>query len=515
MSESKTFDVVIMGGGMAGSLMAISILRNNPSARIAIVEQSPMFHKKVGESTSDVTAIFLRRFDVDSILSKQIKKTGLRFLFNSKNNQDPANCSDFSSPSLRSVANGYQLNRGLFDEDLLWKAQEMGVKVYRPAEVVDWNYEAFNSEVDILQNGKQTKLKARWLVDASGRKGLVANRNGWREMSKAHPTASSWAHFSNVVRLDDVDKNKTKWWNKHCIGSRQFATSHILDKGYWVWYIPLQDETVSVGIVYDQRLINTEKRHPREHFFEFIKEHPILNKVVSPENAHGFRHLPYLPYLSKKYSLPGLALVGDAAAFLDPLFSPGMEFTSQQVLWLGPLIAKDIATEKYDVKAWWRYEKRFSDAFRTRFNLYVDRYFLMGDYRLFGLLTQLDTAGYYNTTIIPAALFPNYLKNVGYFPRWLSWVYNKIKYRLISLAEKRFQEGIVAEENLNGQSFSHACIPGGISVLWRGSLMMSYFILRYLRLEWDMFWALYMKKRSHAVNGDSEASREMLTSFSR
>lgn len=481
--ETLNYDVVIMGGGLAGSLTAINIIKHNPQARIAIIEQSSHFPKKVGESTSDITAIFMRRFGLNDILDKQIQKTGLRFFFNDETNEDLSRSSNYSSPSTKSIANGFQFNRGSFDEALLKKAKESGVDIFRPWKVVQWAYSEFQSSVEIHSEAEKKQISCRWLVDACGRQALVAKKMAWHKIYDSHPTASSWAHFSGLKRIDELDNDTSNWWNKRCIGNRQFATTHFLNTGYWVWHIPLHDNTVSLGIVYDKRIINKEEAHPRDYFFKFLKSHPTLKHIVKDATWENYRHLPHLPYTSDHIVQPGLALVGDAAGFVDPLFSPGMEFTCQQVLWLGPLIAKELQTKIYCTKSWKKYENLVLSGVLSRFNLYKDRYYLMGDCKTFALLSQLDFAGYYTNLIIPSALYPSFLKTVGVFPSWLSWIYNKIKYRLIRLTEKRARLGLNKKENLNLKTYSHARIPPNISVVWRGPFMMSLFIFRYLEAE--------------------------------
>ncbi|MEQ1878293.1 MAG: NAD(P)/FAD-dependent oxidoreductase [Bdellovibrionia bacterium] len=486
MMEENQYDVVIMGGGMAASILAISLKRKNPDAKMAIIEQNVEHPRKVGESTSDVTSIFLRRFGIDHVMQRQVKKTGLRFIFNTKDGVPMDQCSDYSSPSVLSVSNGFQVNRSTWDDDLNKEAARVGVKLHRPAQVLSWDYKPFDSSVTFKEGETTSTYKTRWLIDASGRRGLVATQMGWRKFHPEHPTASCWAHFSNLKTFTELDGDKSEWWNKACIGDRQNATSHIMGKGYWWWHIPLHDGTTSLGIVYDTRIIKLDGQNPREWFFNFIKTDSRLAAMYDGATWVNYRHLPYLPFYSEVYSKPGLALIGDAACFIDPLFSPGMELTTHQILQLTPLISEEMQTRKYSQRKWSKYERVISRMFRTRFYLYIDRYYLHGDFRLFGLLTQLDFAGYYFFKIIPAAVFPDWLRIPLAF-NWLSdLMYHICKRRLLHWAKIREENGIADLENSGGKQYSHAMIPQGSRKLWHGIFMFGLFFKRYFQMEGEM-----------------------------
>ncbi|OYZ13018.1 MAG: hypothetical protein B7Y39_18305 [Bdellovibrio sp. 28-41-41] len=443
MDNSEKYDIITMGAGMAASILVINILRQRPETRVAMIETSTEFPKKVGESFSDVTAIFFNRFNVDHILKRQQRKAGLRFIFHDEATKKITDASDYSSPSILSEANGFQVNRSTFDNDLLSYAQELGAEVLRPAHVMDFNYSAFNSQVTVKIGEEIKTLRTTWLVDSSGRQGIVTKKWNWRMPANQLMTASSWAHFENVKKISSID-------------DRHYATTHFMGEGYWVWTIPLSDNTVSIGIVYDQRILKTNGMHPKDFFFQFIKNHPSLSELTSEATGTGFKHYPHLPYTSRKYREPGLALIGDAAAFVDPLFSPGMEFNSQQSLWLAPLILDHLKTGHYCERSWLKYEKLFSQAFEDRILLYENRYALMGDQELYGLMTQLNFAGYYMFVIHPSVLFPNLLKYPARFNPIIRPFYKKFRERMLYLYYKRKELGITSKINYKRKTFSFA-----------------------------------------------------------
>jgi flavin-dependent dehydrogenase len=472
-----------MGAGMAASILVIQILRERPGTRVAMIESSTEFPKKVGESFSDVTALFFNRFNVDSILNRQVKKTGLRFIFHDQQTKSIKDASDYSSPSILSIANGRQVNRSTFDGDLLKYAEELGAEVIRPAHVMDFNYSAFNSTVTVKVGEEIKTLRTTWLVDSSGRAGIIAKKWNWRMPATQLMTASSWAHFENVKMISSIDGDKSIHWNKWCIGDRHYATTHFMGEGYWVWTIPLSDNTVSIGIVYDQRILKTNGMHPKDFFFKFVKDHPSLSELTSEANGTGFKHYPHLPYTSRKYREPGMAMIGDAAAFVDPLFSPGMEFNSQQSLWLAPLILDHLNSGHYCERSWSRYEKLFAQAFEDRILLYEKRYALMGDQELYGLMTQLDFAGYYTFVIHPSVLFPKLLRYPARFNPVIRPFYNWFRQRMLFLYEKRKELGITTRVNHKRKTFSWARVPQKPFIYFYALWLSYLWLSRYVRME--------------------------------
>lgn len=483
MDTSTKYDIITMGAGMAASILVINILRERPGTRVAMIEQSTEFPKKVGESFSDVTAIFFNRFKVDHILKRQQRKTGLRFIFHDEATRKITDASDYSSPSILSLANGFQVNRSTFDNDLLAYAQELGADVLRPAQVIDFNYSAFNSQVTVKMGEEIKTLHATWLIDSSGRQGIVTKKWNWRLPANQLMTASSWAHFENVKKISSIDGHKSIHWDTWCIGDRHYATTHFMGEGYWVWTIPLSDNTVSIGIVYDQRILKTNGKHPKDFFFEFIKNHPSLGELTSDAKGTGFKHYPHLPYTSRKYREPGLALIGDAAAFVDPLFSPGMEFNSQQSLWLAPLILDHLKTGHYCERSWMKYEKIFSQAFEDRILLYEKRYALMGDQELYGLMTQLDFAGYYTFVIHPSIVFPKLLKYPARFNPVIRPFYNWFRNRMLFLYWKRKELGITTKANYKKKTFSFARVPSRPYIYFYAHFLSFLWLTRYVRME--------------------------------
>ena len=172
--DNKEFDIIILGGGIASTLLTISLLKKSPKFKVLIIEKASEYPVKIGESTSDITALFLRRLGIDLILKQHVKKTGLRFLFNESGGKELEDVSEFSSPTFPGPNNGFQFDRKKFDEQLLTEAKQLGATVYRPATIKSFRSESFKTELKVSLNNEDIEVSSRWFIDASGRSRLYS-----------------------------------------------------------------------------------------------------------------------------------------------------------------------------------------------------------------------------------------------------------------------------------------------------------------------------------------------------
>lgn len=491
MSKSR-YDIVVVGGGLAGSLMAISLKRKNPAISILIIERCSEFPAKLGESSAEITGLFFNRFQIPHILKKQIQKTGLRFLFNESNSADFSKMDEFSSPSVRSIANGYQFNRQEFDEDLIREAEKLGAEILRPAELISFQFEKFNSRLRIRFEGIESEIAATWVIDASGTERIAGKAMNWKAETGFH-TATCFAHFENLRPHSDWDNAENTFWKTKAIGSKEESTIHFLREGCWWWYIRLNNQTTSIGIVYDKTMHQPED--PQKFFEEFIRNDAQLNFITAGSSHSPVRHLAELPYLSKKLYAEGLAVIGDAAAFVDPLFSPGIEFMVQQSIWLTGLLADYFEKNEMQFAKWNRYEKRFLKAFRNRILIYRDRYKIMGSYDLFSNWVQFDFFGYFSFTVIPSVVFPKRMKFPPAFGFPLSAIYLFVTKRYLKIAARRKKQNRISAALRKPVSLSHVGIPSGIRLYVKPLQLFGIWFGNFMRIvfsEWK--WRISGKK---------------------
>ncbi|MGB0582315.1 MAG: NAD(P)/FAD-dependent oxidoreductase [Limisphaerales bacterium] len=328
-SEETEFDVVIMGGALAGSATAILLLDKDPSLRILILERSEQLGRRVGEATVEVSTFFLQRCLglTHHLHQEHLVKNGLRFWFANELTQEIPDCSEIGGRYLARVS-AYLVDRAKLDEAALKRSVDLGAKLRRPAQVADIELNEGGTQIITLKDGKT--LRARWVVDASGVAAILARKNDWYETNEDHPISACWARWRGCINWEDpMLAREYPEWNKRCFGLRGTATNHLMGDGWWAWWIPLRGDEISIGVVFDQRRVQWSKEgRQADRLKAFLMKHPVGAKLLSDaECVDGDVHFRSNPaWCSQRISGDGFALVGDAAGFLDPFYSPGLDW---------------------------------------------------------------------------------------------------------------------------------------------------------------------------------------------
>lgn len=405
------YDVVIVGGALAGASAAILLLRDQPQLRVLIAEKSSAFGRRVGEATVEISGYFLCRvLGLTQYLNEShLVKQGMRFWFANAETQTLADCSEIGGKYLSRVP-AFQVDRSALDEEVLKRAKAMGAEVWRPASVgkiqltpgglqkVEVKFPNGNIE-HRTSNGETKTITARWVIDASGVAALLARQEGWFRQNTEHPTTAVWARWTGVKDWDGLElARKFPEWSAECFGIRDTATNHLVGPGWWAWVIPLKGGDVSIGVVFDQRLVDfPEGGALGDRLKTFLMRHPAGAEILADAHWREGDVLlrKNLPYYSTTFAGDGFALVGDAAAFLDPFYSPGMDWVSfttwssvQMILAqqrgeeIAPLVAQHNATFSRSYQRWFA-------------AIYKDKYEYMGDYDLMKRAFQIDLGLYY------------------------------------------------------------------------------------------------------------------------
>jgi len=399
--SENIFDVVVIGGALSGAATAKLLLEEMPNLRVLIVEKSTLFSRRVGEATVEISTYFLTHsLGLTQYLNEtQINKNGLRFWFANEHTQTIDQCSEIGGKYLSRVP-AYLVDRATLDEEILRRAVALGAELWRPATVekVELNSGTLQKFRIKFQN-ETREVSARWVVDASGIAAMLARQNGWWKPNAEHPTAAVWSRWKNVKDFD-CPKLAKKFpdWAMACFGVRGTATNHLMGDGWWAWWIPLKGGDVSIGIMFDQRLVEFPKDGPLgDRMKNFLMKHPVAKELMSDAQwTEGDVHWrKNLPYYTTTFAGDGFSIVGDAAGFIDPFYSPGMDWISFTVMRTKHLILAQQRGEPIPQKVE-LHNRDFSRSYSRWFEgIYRGKYEYFGEFDLVKTGFLLDLGFYY------------------------------------------------------------------------------------------------------------------------
>lgn len=468
----ESVDVLIIGGALSGAAMAWLLRRDRPGLRVTLVERTAVHGRKVGEATVEVSSYFLTRVLglTDHLQQEHLLKQGLRFWFANGQATSLADCSEIGGRYLVRVPS-FQIDRARLDEEMLRRAAAAGATVLRPASVQAVSLPSTPggvSEVQVRVGGELRRFRARWVVDASGVAMFLARQEGWRIPNQEHPTASAWARWRGVRDWDGLElARRHPGWAAAHHGLRGTATNHLMGDGWWAWMIPLRGGDTSVGVVFDERrLAWPEEGALGQRLKTFLCAHPVGRELLEDAEAiEGDVHWRrQLACQSARLAGEGFVLVGDAAGFLDPFYSPGMDWVSFTVCRAADLVRRALDGED-GAKEAARYEADFQRSYERWFGaIYRDKYAYLGDFELMRVAFSLDLGLYYlgvasqpyrrgpEALLEPTFVTPPSVP-VYHLMRW----YNR---RLAAMGEERRRRGTFGRANagqrrlLSGFTFS-------------------------------------------------------------
>jgi 2-polyprenyl-6-methoxyphenol hydroxylase-like FAD-dependent oxidoreductase len=310
----QSCDVLVIGGGPAGSTTAALLAERGHMVTLLEKDRHPRFH--IGESLLPANLRLFERLGVhDEIRRIGMQKWGAEFV---SPWHDHKQVFQFADAWDKSMPYSYQVRRSEFDEILLRNAARKGANVVEGCRVRTVDFPAGNRDAGdgaIVraehEDGRAEIWQARFVVDASGRGTFLANRFKAKVRNERHNSAAMYGHFRNAKRECGKDEgNIAVFWFDHG----------------WFWFIPLLDGVTSIGAVSWPSYMNTRGKRTVDQFFrDTIALCPLLvdrlkdAELVSPVEATG-----NFSYECTHSHGPGYLMVGDAYAFIDPIFSSGV-----------------------------------------------------------------------------------------------------------------------------------------------------------------------------------------------
>ncbi len=346
--SAEPYDVIVIGGGPGGSSSACYLRQAGLKVLLLEREHFPRFH--IGESLLPYNRRIFEEIGVQSKLEAAgfLRKFGAQFHLG---NGSKGTKFVFKEGRFTKFSEAIQVERAVFDDILLKHAAEQGAEVRE-----GWTVKRVEQGTELAEvlaasdMGETVSFKARYVIDASGRGNMTGNQEGIREVHPRLKKLAVFGHFKGVKRDE---------------GPKETDTIIVRLDNKWFWVIPLTAEKTSVGCVMDNAEFGALKQSPGEVFQRFVDSSlPMRERMVNAELCGQVQTTGDFSYRNKSFYGPRLLRVGDAAGFMDPIFSAGVFLAMFSGKLAAQAISETLKRQDDPIPRFQAYERRVYDSMK-------------------------------------------------------------------------------------------------------------------------------------------------------